>query len=86
MSVVQIKYVPTLFAIVYFYVFSGQEEYNCVWLQPRGQNILEFQLGLYGDQSPSLNHCENHHFLQRTWLTQVGHFSNKQKGFFNYEI
>ena len=32
---------------------------------------MEFQLGLHPSQTPSFHHCDNHHFLQRTWHTQA---------------
>ena len=50
---------------------SGGELYNCVWFKTRGPNIMEFQLGLHPSQAPSFHHCDNDHFLQRTWLTQA---------------
>ena len=52
-------------------LFSGDELYNCVWFSAHGSNIMEFQLGLRPSQSPSFQHCDNDHFLQRTWFTQV---------------
>ena len=32
---------------------------------------MEFQLGLNPSQSPSYHHCDDDHFLQRTWHTQA---------------
>ena len=52
-------------------IISGDEEYNCIWFETRGENILEFQLGLYPSKTPSLHHCDNKNFLQKTWFTQV---------------
>lgn len=26
-------------------IFSGEEKFTCVWLKPRGNNVLEFQMG-----------------------------------------
>ncbi|XP_023332312.1 uncharacterized protein LOC111704325 isoform X3 [Eurytemora carolleeae] len=57
--------------LIYARTQCGEELYNCVWFEERGSNILEFQLGLRPSQSPSFNHCDNDHFLQRTWFTQA---------------
>ena len=55
--------------------FSGEEEYNCVWFESRGPNIMEFQMGLRPSTTPSFELCDNSHFLQRTWNTQAREFS-----------
>ena len=54
-----------------FSFFSGEEEYNCVWFESRGPNIMEFQIGLRPSTTPSFELCDNSHFLQRTWNTQA---------------
>ena len=60
-------YTPTY----YIFIFSGEEEYNCVWFESRGPNIMEFQIGLRPSTTPSFELCDNSHFLQRTWNTQA---------------
>ena len=55
----------------FFYVDSGEEQYNCVWFELRGVNIVEFQLGLRPSTIPTMDLCDNDHFLQKTWLTQA---------------
>ncbi|XP_059091809.1 uncharacterized protein LOC131887268 isoform X3 [Tigriopus californicus] len=48
----------------------GSSQYNCVWFEQRGVNILEYQLGLRPSTIPSSELCDNDNFLQRTWKTQ----------------
>ena len=56
---------------IIFSFSSGEEEYNCVWFESRGPNIMEFQIGLRPSTTPSFELCDNSHFLQRTWNTQA---------------
>jgi len=49
----------------------GEQLFNCIWLQARGPNVMEFQLGLRPSQTPTFQLCDNDHFLQRTWHTQA---------------
>ena len=53
------------------FLFSGDEQYNCIWFEPRGINIVEYQLGLRPSTIPGPELCDNDHFLQRTWTTQA---------------
>merc|ERR1719414_2517698 len=57
--------------LVYSRTNCGEEEYNCVWFESRGLNIMEFQIGLRPSTTPSFELCDNSHFLQRTWNTQA---------------
>lgn len=48
----------------------GGEAYNCIWIEKRADNVLEFQLGL----SPSVTYneslCIDSNFPHRNWITQ----------------
>merc|ERR1719319_861311 len=57
--------------LIYARTQCGDQLYNCVWLQRRGPNVMEFQMGLRPSQTPTFQHCDNDHFLQRTWQTQA---------------
>jgi len=57
--------------LIYARTQCGEQLYNCIWLQPRGPNVMEFQLGLRPSQTPTFHLCDNDHFLQRTWHTQA---------------
>eukprot|EP00095_Tigriopus_kingsejongensis_P012515 maker-scaffold455_size166772-snap-gene-0.31 protein:Tk12515 transcript:maker-scaffold455_size166772-snap-gene-0.31-mRNA-1 annotation:"hypothetical protein L798_09419" len=57
--------------LIYSRTSCGKSQYNCIWFEPRGVNILEYQLGLRPSTIPSSDLCDNDHFLQRTWRTQA---------------
>lgn len=56
--------------LIYSRSNCGSSQYNCVWFEQRGVNILEYQLGLRPSTIPNSELCDNDNFLQRTWNTQ----------------
>ena len=57
--------------LIYSRSQCGDEQYNCVWFEPRGVNIVEYQMGRRPSTTPSDSLCDNDHFLQRTWNTRA---------------
>lgn len=54
----------------------GEEQYHCVWVTKRSDNILEFQIGsrtiqhLGGSSRPDATICDDKYFDKTRWLTQ----------------
>ncbi|XP_022186189.1 uncharacterized protein LOC111045173 isoform X1 [Nilaparvata lugens] len=58
----------------YFPVFirdeCGGEAYNCIWVEKRASNVLEFQLGMNPSAVYNESLCINSNFPNREWITQ----------------
>ncbi|XP_075218915.1 uncharacterized protein LOC142323319 isoform X2 [Lycorma delicatula] len=48
----------------------GGESYSCIWLQKRGMNVLEFQLGLNPSAVYNDTLCFDSNFQSKVWITQ----------------
>lgn len=56
--------------LIYARTQCGDEHYKCVWLKNRGDNALEFQIGLYTSSKHNESLCAEENFQERTWTTQ----------------
>jgi len=57
--------------IVYTKTQCGEEQYNCMRIQKRSHNILEFQLSNnYSKNNDVYNLCDDNNFKDDAWLTQ----------------
>lgn len=55
---------------VYYKTQCGEEKYSCVWLKQRGNNVLEFQIGLQESDRFNYSLCSPSNFREKIWVTQ----------------
>ncbi|KAK3910668.1 Glucose starvation modulator protein 1 [Frankliniella fusca] len=55
---------------VYYKTQCGEEKYTCVWLKQRGNNVLEFQIGLQSSERFTNSMCLPNNFREKIWVTQ----------------
>ncbi|KAF8782355.1 hypothetical protein HNY73_012651 [Argiope bruennichi] len=56
--------------IVYTVTQCGEESYNCIWLQRRAPNVMEFQLGVEPSNTYSESLCHDQQFPGEAWITE----------------
>lgn len=67
--------------IQYNQFFSDQEQYNCMRVVKRSNNILEFQMGINASLNDDFTACADENFENDKWITQGSMFLNCVKNF-----
>lgn len=57
--------------LIYTVTQCGEETYNCVWLQRRTSNVMEFQLGMEASSKYTDSLCQDQNFPASAWITEA---------------
>lgn len=62
--------------IIIVFNCSDDEQYNCMRVMKRSNNILEFQLGTTASKRSDFELCANNNFEEGAWITQGRKYLN----------